>query len=1661
MSIIKIDLARISSLADMLEEQARVLEQQGEQARSSGNSMALKGEWRQKIENDIRTNSSYLSESGRDEHRMAEILRRVAETYRNSELKNVELLGASAVAGFGGGEGGGGFRGSDGPGGENVPPGSQNGNGRTSTVYSPDPVNLNTGNFILDHYDLQIQGFIPLVFRRFYNSRNSFSGMLGSDWNSNFEVDLSFSPEKGFGADATVVLEDGRNEYFVLTDKGGYRPTAGSAGELLREGEGFVYRSLDGSRRCFDEKGLYIRFENARRNGFTLSYGDGRLNRVLNDTGESLAFSYTPEGLLASVKDHTGRSCFYEFENGKLAAAILPDGNSFRYSYSAAGKLCKVVNPNLDNAVETEYDREFRVTSQTFADGTTNQFEYKDAERAVVMVERNGCRSTHYHDTDYRNVRNVYPDGEESYEYNERGLKTRITDRMGAVTRMQYDNRGNLTGIISSQGDKISATYNSMNLLLALSVNGKTKLVNRYNEFGDLILSSDALGRETAYAYDGAGRMTELKLADGSIYKAVYDARGNLIIVTVPGGAESRFEYDGLNRITGFTDARGNRTSYSYDVMNRLVSETRPDGYTRTYEYDSRGNNIRFTDYDGSVVEREFNENNRMSAVTDAAGRKFRFSFDSMWNVSGVTLPDGAVYQYLYNESNRLSAIRDPEGHEIRKEYDPAGNVTAQIDAEGNRTELEWDGMGRCVRKTLADGGSTEFVYDEEDHVIIVRDAEGTELLRTFDDAGQLTEERDSTGRCRSYTYNKVGDLVSVTDETGLKTEYRYGPGIHEPLEIIYPGGVKEQFVYDPAGNLSEHRDIYGHLLKYEYDSLNRLTSLREENGKALMEYQYDVLGRLISEKDAGGHEKRYEFTAAGTLAAVTDALGNVTKYSYDLRDNLTGIQRFCSAAGKNVSIQYTRNLLGELTGMTDASGHTESYEYNGNGQMIRKTDRDENITEYSYNNSGLLSSVIWGGSLRTDYSYSLKHQITEVRDWSGITKIRYNDNGQPLEITYPDENSVRIEYNSRGGRERIIYPDGEEVSYVYDDLNRLSGIRQRDLFTAFDYNRYGDIASRKLPDGSETRYEYSSAGLISRILHLDKEGVLDDINYGYDLYGRKTIQKVYRRDLPEACGTFEYSYDPAGRLQEVQKDRMLLRRYSHDAFGSRTGLEEFLPGENVPARTDYEYSLNGALLKKRSAGHTEEYRYDRRGNLIEQLSDGVSARTFMYNALNRIASAKTAGGKEARYRYNGLGFRTGMDISGSGRESSAAFYSDYTLPSDNLLAKTENGHAWNYIYGQGIEGYSDNTDDTGWFLTDPAGSVLRTTEASGETFAAAYDEFGTLIPSSRIKNSSFGFSGFIYDSVAGSWFAQARHYRSENAVFDAMDRFGGDITSPETLNPYAYCVNDPCNRTDKTAYWFGLDDAIAAGLGAVGGLVGTFVGDVATNVIEGRSIGSWEMSSWQEYTGAAAGGLVGGVTTLYAGPIAGGAVAGGVGRLTTEGLTYASDPAGYNKSGWQIAGETFRDTAFGALGGLIGEGVTKLKSKIASTKPVKALTQKLLQGGKVSNWFGNKLFDMSTGKPAKLFDQMSHFLRMQHTNIAANGVLKNQLLKILTKRIPVYFGQEVASGLFKIFSPGTWISGWYGSDKADDFKKWLKETLGIDTGEGPGENGNVCAVAA
>lgn len=66
-------------------------------------------------------------------------------------------------------------------------------------------------------------------------------------------------------------------------------------------------------------------------------------------------------------------------------------------------------------------------------------------------------------------------------------------------------------------------------------------------------------------------------------------------------------------------------------------------------------------------------------------------------------------------------------------------------------------------------------------------------------------------------------------------------------------------------------------------------------------------------------------------------------------------------------------------------------------------------------------------------------------------------------------------------------------------------------------------------------------------------------------------------------------------------------------------------------------------------------------------------------------------------------------------------------------------------------------------------------------------------------EGQPFDYTGYRYDNISSTYFAQAREYKLESGRFTAEDVIKGNGAVPITLNQYGYCLNMPLGYMDYT----------------------------------------------------------------------------------------------------------------------------------------------------------------------------------------------------------------------------------------------------------------------
>ena len=177
---------------------------------------------------------------------------------------------------------------------------------------------------------------------------------------------------------------------------------------------------------------------------------------------------------------------------------------------------------------------------------------------------------------------------------------------------------------------------------------------------------------------------------------------------------------------------------------------------------------------------------------------------------------------------------------------------------------------------------------------------------------------------------------------------------------------------------------------------------------------------------DGLGNQTRYIRTKSGDIAAVIDPLGNVTRYRYDKAHRLMNIVQGAGTEAEDINLElledaeevlklnkkhnsiritsYARDVLGRVTSVTDSLGNVESYEYDRKGHIKAKTDMDGNRTKITRTHLGDISRITYGDGEDIEYSYNALGQLKAIKDSLGLTKIDRDILGRERNITDHNE---------------------------------------------------------------------------------------------------------------------------------------------------------------------------------------------------------------------------------------------------------------------------------------------------------------------------------------------------------------------------------------------------------------------------------------------------------------------------------------------------------------------------------------------------------------------------------------------------------------------------------------------------------------------------------
>ncbi len=593
------------------------------------------------------------------------------------------------------------------------------------------------------------------------------------------------------------------------------------------------------------------------------SYENGFLSSISAPGGKTWrSYTYTLNGRI-STETNGGQTYTWVYDNPGIAlypsALIGPNGLKTIFEYDDDGRVTRYAHPS--NSPNYDYAHD------TPTDGDGVELEYDDEGHITSYKNALGEKWYYRYDLQGNMTHFILPDDDPYipthpylYEYDAYGAVTRTTDPLGRETEYEYADEG--CGSCSSGAGR---------QLVLVRDPDDNETTFEYDDNGNLTTVTDHANGVTQYTYDNMNRVTQVTTPGGDVHTTAYNLLGQVASTTTPDGRKTTFEYDHMGRVikttycmenlqdpaddiveqrsydkrgnlTSVTDGNGASTSYTYDDYNRITCEQDPEGNQKHYYYDTAGRLIKVgAGSDGSIdpLEYFYNANtgrmDHMRYTNNGQSYDVYYTYDFRGHVTEVDdsawmdPTNGAGHHFEYNSLGQMTRYRD---------FDDVANGS---DAERRYLDHTYNAIGAPLSQTnhmQPNAHSTTYTYTN---------------------MGRLDTLTAPGNKTWDYDYNTLGQVQTVTHPNGMTTTYTYDSK-RRLQKIEHKDGttVKEgwEYIFDDAGNINRITSLAPNsqqAWEYQYDAASRLTQALRYNHAGVpqfhINYTYDNGNNLLKKE--------------------------------------------------------------------------------------------------------------------------------------------------------------------------------------------------------------------------------------------------------------------------------------------------------------------------------------------------------------------------------------------------------------------------------------------------------------------------------------------------------------------------------------------------------------------------------------------------------------------------------------------------------------------------------------------------------------------------------------------------------------------------------------------------------------------------------------------
>ncbi|WP_419995876.1 RHS repeat-associated core domain-containing protein [Streptomyces boninensis] len=865
-----------------------------------------------------------------------------------------------------------------------------------------DPIDMVSGEMLMEATDLVLPGELPLVLERTHLSTYRWGRYFGESWASTLDQRVELD-----GEGAIFATEDGMVLAYPVPAAGQpVTPLAGPRWPLEWDGEPdspvSIFDPRSGITRKFATPG------SSREEGDRADAPERLIllpQSITDRNGNEITFEYDAAGMPMAVRHTGGYHIAVDTADDRiiglrlLSSDELPDSaHIVRYSYNDDGNVSEIYNSS-GMPFQLAYDDNARITSWTDRNDAWYRFSYDDEDRCIRGEGVGGIlgcsisydtdqRITRYTDSlghtttfeyndAYRLIRETDALGHTRFqEWDDDGRLVATTDALGSTTRVQYDAAGLMTSIIGPDGLESASAYDDAGRPIVIAGTDGAAWHQEFDGYGNRTAVTDPTGATARFTYTANGLLDSVTDALGQTTEFRYNQAGLPVEVIDSLGAVTRYDYNAMGRQSTVTDPLGNTTRLEWTTEGQLSCRTYPDGTNESWSYDAEGNCTTHTDPSGGVTRYESR------------------GFDS---ITGRTTPDGARFTFAHDTELRLTRVTNPQGLTWRYTYDAAGRLISETDFDDRTLTYSYDAADRFVSRTTPLGQLIKHDLDPAGR-ILAKDVDGKRTTYAYNSAGYLTRAAAPTSALE-LSYDSAGRVLSETVD-GRTTRFGFD-AIGRRTHRTTPSGVHTEMAIDAVGRPTT-MSLGGHRLDFDRDALGRETTrtFGVSSAPLSLSTTWDARGRRVRQQlDIPGrtlHSRSYGYRADDNLVETVD--------------QVTGQQRSMELDSVGRPLQVS------------ADGWTESYAYDAAGNQTAAHWPDaaphpESRGERSYSGTRIRSA----GAVRYEH------------DRAGRTILRQKTRLSRKPDTW------RYEYDAEDQLVACVTPDGTLWRYSYDPLGRRS----------------------------------------------------------------------------------------------------------------------------------------------------------------------------------------------------------------------------------------------------------------------------------------------------------------------------------------------------------------------------------------------------------------------------------------------------------------------------------------------------------------------------------------------------------------------------------------------------------------------------------------------